>query len=187
MAIVAPAEVRVASAGDGLAIAWVQLEVWRAAFAGLLPAEVIATPPAELASAWTSTFRAAGANLQVAMEGEQLVGFVHTALNEDDPTFGEIRILHVRPAWARRGHGGRLIAAAGAQLRSIGAERGLWWIPAQDPATNSFAQSIGWAPDGAARAFDTGTSLLREERWLGSLNLVLGGVPDQHQPARPPV
>jgi GNAT superfamily N-acetyltransferase len=171
----AEAQVRAASAGDGLAIAWIQLEVWQTAFAGLLPEAVLGIPAADLAQAWTSTIRSTAQTLLVATEGEQLVGFTQAALADDGPEVGEIRLLYVRPAWARRGHGGRLVAAAAAALRARGAEIGAWWIPDSDIASQRFATSIGWEQSGGARILDTGRAMLTERRWTGTLELVLGG------------
>lgn len=171
----AEARVRAAMAGDGLAIAWIQLEVWQTAFAGLLPAAVLETPAAELAESWTATFRSKDQAVLVALEGEQLVGFTQATVTPDAPEVGEIRVLYVRPAWARRGHGGRLIASAAAAVSALGAQRGEWWIPETDLASQRFATSIGWEMPGGARVLDTGRGMITERRWTGTLDLRLGG------------
>ncbi len=177
----ATVEIRNSTAGDGLAIAWIQLEVWQAAFADVLPDEVLAAAPADLAQSWTAAFKSDNSSVRIATEGSEVVGFVHAALVEPDPdrlvvdaATGQIHVLYVRPAWARRGHGGRLIASAAARLRSLGAHRGIWWVPETDRATIKFLESIGWESDGASRVLDTGKAHLRELRWTGSLELMLG-------------
>ncbi|AZI58080.1 GNAT family N-acetyltransferase [Nakamurella antarctica] len=177
----AQAEVRPAIAGDGLAIASIQLEIWQAAFAHLLPAQTLELPPATLASAWTQALSADRSAVQVAAEGRQMTGFVHALLasSDDDPLgitapVGEIRVLYVRPAWARRGHGGRLVAAAAGYLRALGASDGQWWVPETDAATASFVGSIGWQQSGEARILDTGKTQMREVLWVGSLDLAVG-------------
>ncbi len=68
-----------AVAGDGLAMAWIQLEVWQTAFGALLPPEVLATPPADLAESWTAALNAASQIVLVATEGAEIVGFAHAA------------------------------------------------------------------------------------------------------------
>lgn len=173
----AEAGVRSATAGDGLAVAWVQLEVWQTAFAEKLPAELLQMPPAELAQVWNAAVDAPGQALLVGYEGSTVVGFTQVARSETDEGTGEIRVLYVRPAWARRGHGGRLVAAAAAELRRRGATNGEWWIPEDDDATQRFARSIGWQVGDDARAFDTGKGYLAERRWTGTLDLHLAGVP----------
>lgn len=172
----ADAAVRPAIAGDGLAIAWIQLEVWQTGFGNQLPPQVLDTPPAELATSWTAALNSKNQPVLVAAEGDQLVGFTQVAISERGAEIGEIRVLYVRPAWARRGHGGRLIAAAAAELRRLGAESGEWWIPETDLASQQFASSVGWESVGGARVLDTGRAMLTERRWTGSIDLVLGGV-----------
>lgn len=167
------AQVRAAAAGDGLAIGWIQLEVWRTAFAGLLPPEVLDTPPAALAQTWTTAFGAASQIVLVATEGAETVGFVHAAVDPDDPVTGRIQVLHVRPAWARRGHGGRLLAGAAAALRDRGALQGEWWIPENDPASSAFAAGAGWGAVAGTRMLDTGRAMMTERRWTGPLDLQL--------------
>lgn len=177
----ATVQVRNSTAGDGLAIAWIQLEVWQAAFADVLPDDVLTAAPAELAQSWTAAFKTDNSSVEMATEGDQVVGFVHAGLIDPDPdqsvmraSVGQIHVLYVRPAWARRGHGGRLIASAAARLRVLGAHRGIWWVPETDRATTKFLESIGWESDGASRVLDTGKAHLRELRWTGSLELMLG-------------
>ena len=84
----------------------------------------------------------------------------------------EIGALLVEPRWGRRGHGGRLLAAA-ASLRGRGAVNGLAWVPEADAASRRFYARAGWEPDGAVRMLDTGDGTLREIRFAGPLDLQL--------------
>jgi GNAT superfamily N-acetyltransferase len=169
----AQAQVRRAVAGDGLAMAWIQLEVWHTAFAGVLPPELLDAPAAELAVPWTAALNAASQIVLIATEGPETVGFVHAARDPDDPETGRILVLHVRPAWGRRGHGGRLLATAAAALHDAGAHGGEWWIADNDIATQRFAAAAGWEKGGGARVLDTGRAMMTERRWTGSLELEL--------------
>jgi len=166
------ATVRRAAAADSLAIAGIQLEVWAAGFADLLPAELLRADPDELAQNWSAMISLGREQVLLAAENEHIVGFAHAGGRD-----GLIHILYVRPAWARRGHGGRLFAAAGAQLAAAGAEEGQWWVPETDVATTNFVRSVGWHTHGEVRVLDTGIAHLREVRWDGELNQVLGPVP----------
>ncbi len=163
----ANASVRPAQAGDGLAIATIQLEIWQTCFGEVLPDQVLERPPAELAAEWTAQL----ADALVAVEGAALVGFA--LVPRFDGPIGEIGVLYVRPAWARRGHGGRLLAACAARLRASGAASGQWWVPVTDVASNRFAASVGWTRTEDSRSFDTGRGTLRERLWTGSLDLQL--------------
>jgi GNAT superfamily N-acetyltransferase len=112
----------------------------------------------------------------VALEQEWRVGFVALGpaddLEPDDPepaTTLEFALIIVEPRWGRRGHGSRLLAAATDHARADGMTRALSWIPEGDTASRDFLVSAGWAPDGLARALDTGAGELREIRLHTSL------------------
>ena len=77
------------------------------------------------------------------------------------------------PRWSRRGHGGRLLGAAAAQLRGLGATWGVWWAPETDESVQQFLLGARWAPDGARRVLDTGESTFAEIRYAGNLDLLL--------------
>ena len=94
----------------------------------------------------------------VATEGEWTVGFVAAGpadVPADSPlgpeAWGEIGALLVEPRWGRRGHGGRLLAAAAEALRERGARYGLAWVPEKDEASRRFYARAGWEPDGTVR------------------------------------
>ncbi|HXV94484.1 MAG TPA: GNAT family N-acetyltransferase [Pseudonocardia sp.] len=176
------AAVRPAAAGDVDEIVRIQEDTWRAAYAGLVPAaalDQLGGPAAR--ESWAAAVAAGeGRHVLVATEGRWTVGFCAAAhyAGEGAQTAGiaeiaEIAVLLVEPRWGRRGHGGRLLAAAAAALRGHGAERGQAWIPAADAASRSFYLRAGWEHDGAARTLDTGEGTLREIRMSGSLALRL--------------
>lgn len=156
-------------------IASLQLLVWQQVFAAVLPAAALETDPAVHARSWAARIDTGGAVL-LATEGAEPVGFAAVGADVDwrnllDPV-GEIEVLHVVPRWGRRGHGGRLLTAAAAALRTTGARTGRWWVPAADRATGRFLAAAGWAEDGVRRELDTGAAPLVEHRWSGSLDLV---------------
>jgi GNAT superfamily N-acetyltransferase len=167
----ADALVRPADDGDAAAAARLQLDIWQQAYAELLPAAVLFTDPIQHAEVWASRITSGGVLL--AFEGAAPVGLAATGPELDEAGAGEIELLHVLPRWSRRGHGGRLLAAAAAQLRRLGAARGQWWAPASDASVQQFLLGAGWAPDGGRRVLDTGEGTLAEVRYSGDLDLVL--------------
>jgi hypothetical protein len=62
-----------------------------------------------------------------------------------------------------------LLAAAMDHARADGMTRAIIWIPEPDSVTREFLASAGWAPDGLARALDTGAGELREIRMQTAL------------------
>lgn len=168
--------VRRATAADAAAIAELQIQVWQQAFADLLPAQVVLTDPLQHAATWEVRLRQGGPVL-LAFEGLEPVGFAAVSENLDGRNLlapiGELEVIHVVPRWGRRGHGGRLLAAAATELRRLGATTGRWWIPESDRATTGFVSGAGWTADGVRRELDTGADPIFEVRYSGNVDLIV--------------
>jgi len=167
--------VRPAVAEDVDDIIRLQAGTWRTVYAGLLPEAALAQVEGPAArQAWASAVDAgAGHEVLVATEGQWTVGFCAAAVTPDASEWGEIAALLVEPRWGRRGHGGRLLAAAAGALGRFGARNGLAWVPEADDASRRFYAHAGWGPDGQVRVLDTGEGELREVRLTGPLDLHL--------------
>lgn len=176
----ADVSVRPARPADAAEIGRIQVETWRVAYATVLPPPVLDSLTVEAAEpVWTAAIAGPPTSrhhVLVALEQQWRVGFVAVAPADDlEPTDPEpgttvaIGPLLVEPRWGRRGHGSRLLAAAVEHARSDGMTRAIAWIPEADAASRSFLESAGWAPDGYARALDTGSGELREVRLHASL------------------
>ena len=166
------AAVRRANPDDAQLLARLQLEMFTShpAYLEQLPLSVRATSLEQQTAAWTQRLASLGPVL-VATEGSQAVGL--TALGPPEHGAGEIELLLVLPRWTRRGHGGRLLAAASTQLRDAGAIRGSVWAMAADSSAEAFLTGVDWHPDGTTRGFDTGERVVTEVRYTGSLDLLL--------------
>lgn len=184
----ATAVVRPATPEDVDEIVRIQADTWAAAYGALLPAAAIAGLRGPAArEAWTAAVEAGdGHHVLLAAEGTWTVGFCAAAravapdeaVAPSAPTLGpeawaEVSVLLVEPRWGRRGHGGRLLAAAAEALRAEGARYGLAWVPEADAASRGFYTRAGWAADGTVRVLDTGEGELREVRLTGPLDLEL--------------
>lgn len=171
----ADVSVRPAGPDDVAEIARVQVDTWRTGYQTILPAPVIEALSVEVAQdAWQQAVTAPpspGHHVLVAQEQDWVVGFVAFGpaddLEPDDPdpsTTVAVAPLLVEPRWGRRGHGSRLLAAAVDHARADRMTRAIAWVPEADVASREFLVSAGWAPDGLARALDTGAGELREIR-----------------------
>ncbi|MBC3190840.1 GNAT family N-acetyltransferase [Pseudonocardia sp. C8] len=171
------ATVRPATDDDVDAIMAIQDRTWRTAYAGLLPEAAFASLTSDAArSHWSDAVHAGeDFHLLVAAEGSETVGFCAAAryAGADGRSIAEVSTLLVEPRWGRRGHGGRLLAAAAAALRASGEDAGRAWVPEADTASRGFYARAGWEPDGAVRTLDTGAGTIREVRVSGTLHLQL--------------
>ncbi|MDR6861803.1 GNAT family N-acetyltransferase [Phycicoccus sp. 3266] len=154
----ADASVRTARESDAPAVGLVQATVFREAYAGVLPGEVVdGFEPQAFASAWRRSLASPPSGvyrLLVACAGEQVVGFASIGPSQDpdaSPETGELSVLGVHPQARRSGHGSRLLNAAVDTLRGAGAEALSTWVLAEDEATRAFLMTAGLHPDGAFR------------------------------------
>lgn len=181
------AHVRLASVADAPELARIQRDTWRFAYSELLGESVLA----ELASsddALVEPVRQAvidpDTTVHLATEGRWAVGWCvagpapvdETSPDdnaEDAASTGLLGTLLVEPRWGRRGHGGRLLAAAVDALATGGITRCVAWVPEPDEASLSFFVAHDWQPDGTVRtlrAEANGRGVVRELRLAAELN-----------------
>jgi GNAT superfamily N-acetyltransferase len=182
----ADAAVRPATEDDVAEIARIQLLTWRTGYAELLPPDVLAgLDEAAAAEQWHAAVTGP-AEVFVATEGEWTVGFCvagpaptsESSTVDDQPppdadVVALVGALHVEPRWGRRGHGGRLLAAALESLAGQGFRRGISWLPEPDTASVGFYHRAGWTADGLVRTLDAGGRPLREIRLTGPMRVEL--------------
>lgn len=167
----ARARVRPALSDDALLLATLQRTWWRDAYGSLLPANVLDMDELALAESWT--MQLVGARALIAEESTHPVGFALIDPQIGADGLGRIELLAVVPRWARRGHGGRLMAEAARLLHDAGAETGAIWAVESDETMASFFAGVGWSPSGLRRVLDTGEGRLTEIQYSGSLHLHL--------------
>lgn len=183
----ADVSVRPARAADVPEIARIQVETWRVAYRGILPAAVLDGLTTDAAAqAWAAAVEQPPTprhHVLVALEQQWLVGFVAVAPDDveaegsavdEDIALGltaAVGPILVEPRWGRRGHGSRLLAAAVDTAVADGLVRAVAWVPEADRTTQDFLTSAGWEPDGVVRGLDTGAGELREVR----LHVALAG------------
>jgi GNAT superfamily N-acetyltransferase len=154
----ADASVRAARPNDAPAVGMVQAVVFREAYAGRMPDDVVAMfEPEPFARAWRDSLTTPPEGvhrLLVACAGAQVVGAAAIGPSQDPdtgPAAGEVTLLAVHPDARRQGHGSRLLNAGVDLLRDAGAESVAAWLLADDEDGRAFLTSSGFGPDGAFR------------------------------------
>jgi ribosomal protein S18 acetylase RimI-like enzyme len=154
---VADASVRIARVSDAPAVGLVQAVVYREAYAGTLPDEVVAQfEPRVFTNAWRESLTNAPSRdhlLLVACAGEQVVGLaaVGPSTDPDGQETAELLVLAVHPEARRQGHGSRLLHAAVDTARGRNRSVLAAWVLATDDPTRAFLTAAGLEADGARR------------------------------------
>jgi hypothetical protein len=176
--------VRAARASDAGGLAVVQVESWRAAFAALVPEEVISELTSESAVAqWASRWREAisapptsthRVHVAVAKPGDpEILGFAAAGPATDEDlwagTDAELYELHVLPEPVSSvgvnggdepaGHDGRLLHAVADAFAEDGFRTAYTWALSGDESRIAFLSSAGWAPDGSRSNLDMGVKV----------------------------
>jgi GNAT superfamily N-acetyltransferase len=136
---VPPVRIRPARPEDSAALAEVQVESYRGAYAGLLPqAYLDGFSATEQEQDWRELLSASTEDrlLVAEAEGDTIAGYVlcRPGAGEISPYDGEVVALHVRRSHQGQCIGRRLLAAAAGQLRQAGCTAPLLWTLAGNPA-----------------------------------------------------
>ena len=138
--------IRRARPADAPAIGEIHAQVWRSAYAGILPdAYLSGLSAARLAGFYQRAVldRREGHAVFVAVAGGAVVGFASGGkARRPGIADGEIETLYLLEDWRERGAGRRLMRAMGAHLRAIGCRSVMLWVLRDNP-TRWFYSHLG--------------------------------------------
>jgi ribosomal protein S18 acetylase RimI-like enzyme len=171
-------QIRPLAESDVDAVAEVHVRTWRCAYAGIVPAPVLAAlDPAVFAERRRTRPAPPGAVTLVAEDDGTVVGFVsYGPYRRDqgaqyDPAAGELYAVYVDPACQGTGAGRRLVTAAREGLRAAGYPEMRLWVLAENHAARGFYEHLGLAPDGEQQRYTPrgSTAELPELRYAARL------------------
>ncbi|WP_299027010.1 GNAT family N-acetyltransferase [uncultured Thermanaerothrix sp.] len=160
-----PLDIRLATPADAWGIAQVHVDTWRAAYAGLLPASVLAqlsvAKDARQIREWIAQPRP-GSFWWVAEKAGRIVGFASGGPERSGDAIyrGEIYALYVLPAFQRHGIGTRLVVASAQALLQHGLTSMLIWVLAENTPARAFYARLGGQPVREQTLTIGGTSLV---------------------------
>ena len=146
-------KVRPATPTDADAIGRIQVESWRVAYAGLLPAETIAAFDVEARQQmWREGLARGGPRpgsaTFVALVDEETVGFATVGASDSEDGIGELYAIYVHPSSWGHGVGRALIEQSELSLRASGFPSALLWVLDGNERAERFYRSAGWQHDG---------------------------------------
>lgn len=164
--------VRPATPEDARGIAEVHVRSWRAAYRGLVPAEVLDRLSVDdREGTWAEMLRN-GSRVLVAEEPDGTLagfcGFARPARDDDAvPGSGEILALYVDPERWRAGTGGALLDAAVEELAAEGCDEATLWVLRGNDRAIGFYARHGFVADGRVSTHPpTGSAEVRMRRAL---------------------
>lgn len=157
---------RRATAGDAAAIAAIQVETWRAAYAHAFPPEYLeGLSVADRRVLWTRTLSDGTFDVFVAELGGHVAGFVSSGPAEDKTAPGELFALYVAPSdWGKRA-GRTLLERAETALRDAGFDTAVLWVLKDNPRARRLYEAAGWRADGGRKRLTEGRGDAVEVRY----------------------
>lgn len=167
-------QIRFADPEDAKAVGEIHVEAWRAAYAGILPEAFLAALTVSSRQAlWEQVLAEKQGDLQVAMAGDRMLGWIHTGPCRDTgaaPEEAEIRAFYVSPAVWSKGIGRELWVSARKHLLQQGHRQCHLWVLAQNARAIDFYKAAGFEWDKSpAKTMALGGSKVDEMRfscWL---------------------
>jgi ribosomal protein S18 acetylase RimI-like enzyme len=165
--------VRAAEPEDAMAVAWVHVRSWQAAYRGLIPDEYLDGLRSEDRA---QRYDFGDPDPQkpktfVAVDGAEVWGFatISPSRDADLPGHGELCGLYADPACWGRGVGLTLMREARERLRERGFAGALLWVLDGNVRAERFYERDGWRADGQRRIADVWGMELPEVRMVQGL------------------
>jgi len=129
--------VRSARPEDARSIAQLDVETWRATYAGVLSASyLVGLSERRRELGWRNVIQREPRDVRVAVgDGDALLGFGSCGPNRGDHSFaGEVFTLYVAPDWQNQGIGRRLLIALFRRLVAMGRSSAIIWVLRDNPS-----------------------------------------------------
>ena len=141
--------IRQATPEDAEAVARVQIDSWRSAYAHLFTAEQFGRMSLERRAQFWRRFRPL-----VAEVDREIAGFVAVGPAHDEDADGELYAIYVRPERWGSGVGRALIEAAEDRMRELGHSTAILWVFEDNARARRFYEAAGWKTDGQRRPYE---------------------------------
>lgn len=137
--------IRPARPGDARQIARLDVETWRATYAGILTTPFLVGLSAQRRElGWAAVIEREPRDVRVAVGGDgEILGFGSCGRNRSGAEFaGEVFTLYIAPDWQNQGIGRRLLHALFERLVALGCRSAIIWVLRDNPG-RFFYQRVG--------------------------------------------
>ncbi|PPB49049.1 N-acetyltransferase [Arthrobacter pityocampae] len=161
--------IREAAPADAAEFARIQIDAWRAAYGGILPADYLARLDSErLTAVWEHRLGGMGIDdrqLAVCVSG-RIVGWSGFGAPRDDVDdgVGELHAINLDPAYWSVGIGSFLFSRSVCELAGMGYGSAYLWVADGNARALAFYGRHGWTLDGSSKDDDRFVPPLRELR-----------------------
>jgi GNAT superfamily N-acetyltransferase len=170
--------VREAEPEDGVAMGFLHVAAWRAAYRGIMPDLYLDRLDAEMfGHRWEASLRKKrdASTVMVALRDDQIiaicaVGPLRDRTDPDDPT-GELWMLNAEPSAFGTGAATALHTAALQTLAGQGHRSAALWVVDRNPRARRFYEREGWHANGHERVDEIGGAPIHEVRYVRELRI----------------
>lgn len=169
--------VRVATPADAAAIARIQVEAWRAAYAGIIPSRQLAAMSATERAGWHSRRIVEQPPPSVDLVADRdatVVGWAGAGPVRDDDLdpsgTGEIYAIYADPTAWSTGVGAALMTAALDHLGRAGFAAVTLWVLERNDRARAFYERWGFRTDGGRQVLDRGAEVVEVRYRLDDLH-----------------
>ncbi|MYA05445.1 MAG: GNAT family N-acetyltransferase [Caldilineaceae bacterium SB0664_bin_22] len=141
--------IRAAEPADAKAIAKVHIQTWQSSYAGIVPAEFLASLSYQNREAWwvdiLEAKQSSMCSFVADVEGEGVVGFAGAGPESDGDRIylAELYMIYVLQSYQRRGFGRRLFSAVTERLILDGFPSMLLWVLQDNRSACRFYEALG--------------------------------------------
>lgn len=161
--------IRQAKIVDAQAIAEIHVASWQSAYAGIMPASLLADLSVDKrASSWRDALESGRIRVALAFTEGHLAGWVAYGKCRDadkDASWGEIEAIYLHPSRYGQGIGALLMKHASASLGQMGYRHVSLWVLTSNGRARTFYERAGFTADNQIKEFEVGGSVLCEMRY----------------------
>ena len=160
--------IRAAVPQDAPTVNQILTETWKAAYIGIVPQEYLDSLDAAKPNRMQEDISARTLEVLLLFADGVPAGAVGygSSREESRAGWGEIVCLYLRPAYWRRGYGGKLLRAAVDALTREGFRKFYLWVMAENRSAREFYRAMGFEPTGEASFYEIAGKRMEDVRYI---------------------